>query len=51
MSTAFVEPQVRPSGNLGQFSIARYGLGAELAIACANTALSASSTAATATMA
>src|SRR5258708_1321164 len=42
MSTAFVESQVRSSGNLAQFSIARYGLGAELAIACANTALSAS---------
>jgi len=53
MSTAFVEPQVRPSGNLAQFSIARYGLGAELVgtIACANTALSASSTAATVTRA
>ena len=30
MSTAFVEPQVRPSGKLAQFSIARCGLGAEL---------------------
>src|SRR5262249_11772337 len=52
MSTAFVEPQVRPSGNLAQFSIARYGLGAELVwtIACA-AALSTSSTAATVTMA
>src|SRR3984893_6505878 len=48
MSTAFVEPQVRPSGNLAQFSIARYGLGAELVgtIACANAAVSASRTAA-----
>ena len=53
MSTAFVEPQVRPSGNLAQFSIARYGLGAELVwtIASANAARSTSSTAATVTMA
>jgi hypothetical protein len=30
MATALVEPQLRPSGNLPQFSIVRYGLGAEL---------------------
>src|SRR5262245_15687841 len=30
MSTALVEPQARPSGNFAQFSIERYGLGAEL---------------------
>src|SRR3974390_32779 len=53
MSTAFVEPQPRPSGNLAQFSIARYGLGAELigVIGCPNTAPSVSSTAATVIMA
>ena len=30
MSTPLVEPHVRPSGSVPQFSIARYGLGAEL---------------------
>src|ERR1700752_3637203 len=30
MATALVEPQMRPSGNLPQFSTVRYGLGAEL---------------------
>src|SRR5215468_5342508 len=29
ISTAEVEPQVRPSGSLAQFSIERYGLGSE----------------------
>src|SRR5215471_20753121 len=29
ISTPEVEPQVRPSGNLAQLSIVRYGLGAE----------------------
>jgi hypothetical protein len=29
-STPLVEPQLRPSGSFAQFSIARYGLGAEL---------------------
>jgi hypothetical protein len=30
MSTPLVEPQLRPSGSFAQFSIAWYGLGAEL---------------------
>src|SRR5438105_7744938 len=39
MSTALVEPHIRPSGSFAQFSIARYGLGAELvgAVVCAIT--------------
>src|SRR5579863_9040881 len=33
MSTALVDPQVLPSGSLAQFSIVRYGLGAEFSCA------------------
>ena len=37
MATALVEPQVRPCGNVPQFSIERYGFGSELvgALVCA----------------
>jgi hypothetical protein len=43
MATALVDPQLRPSGSLPQFAMARYGLGAEFegALPCVSATFSA----------